>query len=104
MVLLFGKVRVFIVERHRDGKFIVGLVVQINEAVIHEESGVALLAITIENLFSLRDVSTSLQVEAISFFAKRPDRHFLVVVVDHVGKWDETAILLSIDFKLKYSA
>lgn len=75
----------------------ISVVVQINEAIVQEKSGVALAAIAVVNLLASWNVVASLDDKSLSLVAIVPGRLLWSLVVEHVGQGHEAVCLDPVD-------
>lgn len=93
--LLCGKLIIF---SHLDSEgVLVCIVVQVNETIVEKETGVALLAVRVIDLFSTLDVLKSFDDKALTVISVTPACLSGALVIEHVGIRDEAVGLDSLD-------
>ena len=85
-----------LVEVH-DDRHLISIIVEVNESIIEEEPGVALLAVAVVDLFASWDVVTSLNNKPLSLVAVVPGGLPRSLVIEHVGVWNEAVGLYAVD-------
>lgn len=85
-------------------RYLIGIVVQVDETIVQEETRVALFAVTVVYLLSSGDVVTSLNDEGASLIAVVPGGLPWSLVVEHVCVWHKAISLDSVNCNTKDSA
>ena len=99
--LLYGELVMLI---HLDCKrVLVGIVVQVDEAVVEKEARVALFAIGVINLFATLDILESLDDETLTFVSVGPAGLPWTLVIEHVSVCDEAIGLNALNLNSKDS-
>ena len=99
--LLSGKL--VILSHLDDERILVGVVVQINEAIVEQESRVTLLSVRVVDLLAALDVFEGLNDETLALVCVRPAGLPRALVVEHVGVRDEAISLDSFNLDSKDS-
>ena len=100
---LLLRVKCFVVHLDGEGVFVC-IVVKIDEAVVEQESRVALFAVRVVNLLSTLDVLKSLNDESLAIISISPAGLARAFVIQHVCVWNETICLDTFDLDAENTA